>query len=54
MYKVKYFINLFPGYPTGNMVEVKNLTLQGVIILLQNLQRDALKGEEVRNVTITK
>lgn len=51
---VQYFINLFPGYPTGRKVEVKNLTIEGVTILLHNLQRDALLGNEVKNVTVLK
>ena len=52
--KVSYYINLFPGYPTGRKAEVKNLTIEGVTILLCNLQRDALMGNEIRNVTIIK
>lgn len=51
---VRYYINLFPGYPTGRKIEVKNLTIKGVTILLHNLQRDALLGNEVKNVTIIK
>lgn len=51
---VSYYINLFPGYPTGRKVEVKNLTIEGVTILLRNLQRNALQGNEVKHVTITK
>lgn len=54
MYKIDYKFNLFPGYPTTKVVTVKNLTPQGVTIMLRNLLRDALNGIEIKNVTITK
>lgn len=54
MYTVDYRFNLFPGYPTSKTATVKNLTAEGVKSLLNNLQRDALNGIEVKNVTIIK
>ena len=54
MYTVDYRFNLFPGYPTSKTATVKNLTPQGVALMLLSLQRDALNGIEVKNVTIIK
>lgn len=54
MYTIDYKFNLFPGYPTTKTATVKNLTPEGVALMLRNLQRDALEGIEVKNVTIIK
>ena len=54
MYTIDYKFNLFPGYPTIKTATVINLTSHGVTLMLRNLQRDALNGIEVKNVTIIK
>jgi hypothetical protein len=54
MYTINYKFNLFPGCPTTKTATVRNLTAEGIVLLLRNLQTDALKGIEVKNVTINK
>lgn len=53
-YSISYKINMFPNCcKTWQSCKMDDLTLNGVCIYLHNLQRDALLGCEVKDVTIT-